>query len=989
MRKYGTVRHIVSYVVMGLIVLIVIAADIAAGMFGDVITRYLYGQGAGFGAEGQQALADSDELAEEIAEEGIVLLRNENNTLPLSSDVKKLNVFGWGATDGGFVVSGSGSGEASDEKTTRLVRALTDGGFEVNQEIINMMENYQDGRAGSSLNSDASLFYRLYEPSKANYQAVMGSALNFSDTALIVISRLGGEGRDLPTVQYKKDGGGYVTDKDRTYLEISSEEEDMIDLVTSAGFENVILLLDTCNVMELGFVEDYDIDAVLSLGALGQSGTKAIPSILKGEVNPSGKTVDTWPYDLASDPAYVNAGSQGVTNYVNGGKYIDYSEGIYVGYRYYEMAAEENFINYDATVQYPFGYGLSYSDFTWEVQSIKPEPGSTLKADDKIEVQVYVTNNSAIEGSDVVELYYSAPYTPGGIEKASINLAAFDKTTVPIKQGENNGELLTLSFDVYDMASYDAYDKNGNGFSGWEVEPGIYTISLRTDAHTVADCENATFTYIVEESNSSGSGIMYKNDPSTDNPVQNRFTGDSAYAGVSIDGVDSGAAITYLSRADFDGTFPKVKARARSKGFSVSSSWYDTAEEFDSVPEYGISGDLMLSDGQTMNHELVMKLGGDYGADEWNMLLDQLSEEDLMHLVLAGGYMTAGVSSIGKPYCIDYDGPSGINNNNSSTVSAGWTAFPGETVIASTWNTNLAYMFGLAVGNEGAESKVSGWYAPAVNIHRNAFDGRNYEYYSEDPVLSGIMGAETTTGALTNGMYCYVKHLVVNETETDRGGLYTWLTEQTLREIYLRPFEIVVKDGHANAMMSSFNSLGAIWTGGNKALLTDILRNEWGFRGSVITDYADGTSSGWMNVDQGIRAGNDLWLHGRWNGGGIPGGNVGYYYGNINFDSPTTAHYMRNSAKNVLYTYCNAYYLGNTLETDDDRFSANIGLRTVDDIFPAWVFAIVAIDIVGVGGVGVWLYFLVIRHVLADKRKSEAKDNVSECANGGKGASDE
>ena len=965
--KYTTPRHIISYVVMGLIILIVIAADIAAGLFAGTITRFLYGDGAGFGEGGEQALAESDALAEEIAEEGIVMLRNEDNTLPLDESVTALNVFGWGATDGGFVVSGSGSGEASDQKTTRLIGALEKGGFEVNQDIIDMMEAYQDGRSGSSLNSSESEFYRLYEPSAADYAPLMSDALAFSDTAIIVISRLGGEGRDLPTRQYKKDAD---TDETRTYLEISTEEEALIELVTAQGFENVILLLDTCNVMQLDFVETYDIDAVLSLGALGQSGTKAIPSILKGDVNPSGRTVDTWPYDLTSDPSFVNAGSQGVTGYSGAdNNYIDYSEDIYVGYKYYETAAKEGYIDYDSTVQYPFGYGLSYTEFSYEVQSIEPEAGSTLEADDTITVEVLVTNKGERDGSVSLQMYYSAPYTPGGIEKASFNLAAFDKTTVPLKHGES--ELLTFTFDVYDMASYDAYDRNGNDFAGWEVESGDYTISLRTDAHTLAGCANDEISYYVEEVDDTGTGIMYENDPVTGNKVENRFTGDTAYAGVAIDGSDTGADITYLSRENFGATFPAAKKGSRSKGFTVASSWYDGEQEFDSVPTYNADNGLLLSENGEMNDELVMKLGSDYEADEWDELLDQLSQDDTMRLVVAGGYMTAGISSIGKVRCIDYDGPSGINNNNSSTVSAGWTAFPGETVIASTWNTNMAYMFGLAVGNEGAESGVSGWYAPAVNIHRSAFGGRNYEYYSEDPVLSGIMGAETTTGALTNGMYCYVKHLAVNETETDRGGLYTWLTEQALREIYLKPFEIVVKDGHANAMMSSFNNIGAIWAGGCKAMLTDILRDEWGFRGSIVTDYADGTSTGWMSIDQGIRAGNDLWLHGRWDGNGTPTGtNAGYYYGNINFNDATTAHYMRNSAKNVLYTYCNAYYLGNTLETDDSRFEANVGLREADDVFPAWIFAIVAIDIAGIGGVGVWLYFLVIRHVLADKKKA-------------------
>lgn len=946
-------KNKLPFILMAVILLIVIVANVLAGIFSFVITNYLLGWNVTFDSNFYKTIEESDALCEEIAGEGMVLLQNDNGTLPLDG-AGNINVFGWGATDAGFVMSGSGSGNSVGTQTTTLLQSLKMAGFVVNQQIIDACEQFQNKREGSSLGSSEDIFYRIYELPADDYYNLLDYALEFSDTALIVISRLGGEGRDLPFVQHKKTAKGNITDTSRTYLQLTTEEEDMINLVSSAGFKNVILVLNTCNVMELGFIEYYpDIDTVLSIGALGNNGAKAVGKLLKGEILPSGKTVDTYPYEHKSNPSYVNAGSKGVTSYTDSGKYIDYVEDIYVGYKYYETAAYEEYIDYDNTVQYPFGYGLTYTTFRWEVIETVPENNSSLTKGQSISVKVRVTNVGQTDGQDVVQLYYTAPYTTGEVEKAYVNLCAFAKTELLKPQQSQD---VTLTIDLFDMASYDCYDKNQNGSACYELDAGEYQIKLQTDSHTVKNCNDAITTYLIEND------IIYDTDPVTNEKVENRFTGATAYAGVSIDGKNSNANIVYLSRADFESTFPKTKATARSRGFNVSASWYDKSFTVDtSVPKQDVNSNLSLTvtqNGKTeINDTLVQSLGSDYDNTLWDTLVSQMSVTEMKQLVEEGGYKTAKIDSIGKPLCFDFDGPSGLNTNNSSVATTSWTTFPSETTIASSWNGWISYVFGLAVGKEASSSTVSGWYAPAVNIHRSPFGGRNYEYYSEDSYLTGVMGTETVRGAMTNGLYCYVKHFIANETETDRGGLYTWLTEQALREIYLKPFETCVKDGKANALMTSFNNLGAIWTGGNKALMTDVLRTEWGFKGSAVTDYADGTSEGWMNYNQGLRAGNDLWLSGVYPHG---------IYMDIATSSNTDIYYLRKACKNILYTYCNTYYYAQNTAIDTDRFLAEVGYKGAQEQFPYWLFGLVTIDLAVIGGLVVWTIKL--------KKKNKTKD---------------
>ncbi len=1023
-----TVIRVVCFAVMGLLFAAVLAGNIVASHFSDLITEYFHGAGISYEGEAvANALKYSDQLCREMTEEGIVLLENKETdgkaALPLTEDeAKNINVFGWAGSDGGWIFGSDGSANSnsgtSRAKVKMLTDALSESGINYNTEIMDMYTAFRDKRAGvRALNGDPD-FYMLIEPGTgasdtedaysavgANGKTILQNAKEFSNVAIVVLGRMGGEGTDLPFKQYLNTtgkysvGSGMPTDETRTYLDISKYEEDLLDMVT-ANFGKVIVLINTCNSMNLNFLDRYDnIDAVMQVNGTGQSGTYAIPKVLKGEVNPSGRMTNTQPYDLSTDPTFTNAGGKSASK-----GYITYAEDIYVGYKWYETADAEGYwdnvsneygTGYDGVVQYPFGYGISYTMFDWELVSADPAPGSAIaKETEKITVQVRVTNTGDVKGKDVVQLYYTPPYTKGGIEKSAVNLVAFAKTS-DIEPGKS--EVVTLEFTPYDMASYDCYDRNTNRNVGWELDRGTYNISVRSDAHNVKsnpDGEALSFNYNVDKT------IRFTTDPVTGERVTNRFTNYSivtkqedgsfaetqfyAYGNCAIDGSDGdGADVVYLSRSDFANTFPRDTLGNRT-GAAVSSFTNHKYDGYGDVAmpttdtvsdEYGrlllyvtesggtpSADQLRTGKGIKINHDLMMTLGEDYDAPEWKALIEQMSKGELYDLVGLGGYRTYSIESIGKKYMLENDGPSGLNRHMNGSDGAqnpdreGWTMFPASTLLANTWNWSLAYAYGLSVGNEGMATGVSGWYAPGANMQRSLFGGRNCEYYSEDPYLSGVMAAETSRGAINNGMNVYVKHFAVNETETHRSQLTTWLTEQTLRETYLRPFEISVKRGGANGMMSSFNRLGSQWTGSNHALMTDILRTEWGFRGAVVTDYYEG----FMGLDRGLRGGNDLWLTG---GGSAPGG--------WNGNDATMVMCAQRSAKNILFARCSSYYRAQTHDKSEDVIVADV--QTVVEVeapFPAWIFIVVGIDVVVVAGIAVWTFFLL-------KRPRRVKSSVS------------
>lgn len=819
----------------------------------------------GGGKVSEENVASATQLCENIADEGIVLLDNDG-TLPMAKN-SKLNVFGWASTNPCY--GGTGSGALSDAyPTVTLLEGLKNAGFELNTELSDFYTSYRADRPEVGMFSQD---WTLPEPEAAQYtDEMMNNAKAFSDTAMVVITRVGGEGADLPTdvSQVTYDAGHSYNDFEPGdhYLQLSKTEKDMIDLVCK-NFDKVVVVYNGANAMELGWVKDYSqIKSVVWCAGTGQSGFNALGSILCGDVNPSGRTIDTFVYDLTQTPTANNFGNFTYTNMDEfkassfGADtipaFVNYVEGIYVGYKFYETAAAEGLIDYDKTVVYPFGRGLSYTTFTQTLNSV-------TEADGTITVDVTVTNTGSASGKEVVEVYYNPPYTNGGIEKASANLIGFAKTS---ELAPGASENVTVTFKAEDMASYDTYGKGC-----YVLEKGDYVISINADSHTVLDSK----VYNV------ASDIVYD--------ASNKRESDVEVADNKFDFAEGN--VTYLSRADGFANYAEATAApadfelpAEAKAaFYNNSNW--NPEDFnnadDVAPTTGAKNGLKLKD----------MVGVDYNDAQWDTFLDQLTVSDMDSLIALGGYQSVAVSSIGKVQAIDCDGPASINNNFTQQGSIG---FPSAVMIAATWNTDLAHDFGTSIGKMADDMDVSGWYAPAMNIHRSAFAGRNFEYYSEDGVLSGAMAANAIMGSQEQGVYAFMKHFALNDQETNRCGmLCTWSNEQAIREIYLKPFEISVKDADCHAVMSSFNYIGTRWTGGCKELLKNVLRGEWGFVGFVETDYFG--VSGYMTADQCVRNGNDLMLC-----------TTGNDFNTVTVLTNSSKQALRESAKNILYTVVNS-----------------------------------------------------------------------------------
>ncbi len=979
---------VVQLVCIGVLACVVTAANIAINYYKGLIDQYL----------GDNSLPgevlnpeEGDEVVQRVAEEGFVLLKNENDTLPLEN-VTNVNLFGWCSTDEGLLMCGGGSGDFTMRGTDGVqkdvvtlqeaLEGLEDRPFQVNQDLVDYYESYctvnrnggTDSRAGwFNYNGDPK-YFNMVEPSIDDYpDEVLESAKEFSDTALVVITRTGGESLDLPKYQRKFEPGNnpasasgtITTDDTRHYLELSTEEEDLIDYV-KGNYENVVVILNTSATLECGFIDDPDIDAAIYIGTPGQSGLTSLAKMLRGTSTPSGKLADTYAYDLTTAASWANSpnantinSSTGEKSYSSGGSgnYIDYQEGIYVGYKWYETADAEGYWDYvsneygqgyEGVVQYPFGYGLSYTDFDWTVKSVSPSNGAEITDDTEIEIRIDVRNTGDVQGADVVEIYYEPPYTPGGIEKSSSNLVAFAKTNI-LQPGEV--QTLTLTFTGDDMKSYDCGDYNNNGFAGYELEKGDYKIKISKDAHNVnADADGSGVSDGVI-SYSVANDVKIYTDKETGYPVENRFTGENADSGVSIDGSNvDGWDIEYLSRSDFDATFPLESTDRRSYGSNFNSNgWLSTERDTDEMPTTQVDSGLRLVEDGVYNDDLICELGDpdNYDSEIWDELLDQVSVSEMQNVVMKGGYATWNIDSIGKPKMTDLDGPTGFNRHPNGAPE--FTGFPGAVVVASTWNTNVAGYFGQVVGTEGRQAGVGGWYAPGMNIHRSPFDGRNYEYFSEDPILSGVIGAAVVEGAAEQGVYSYIKHFALNETENQRNGLYTWLTEQSLREIYLKPFEIAIKQGNANAVMSSYNRIGDTWTGGSYGLMTEILRNEWGFKGTVVTDYLDGSDS-YKVVDQGLRAGNDIWLE---NGNDASASAIGFK----DTSSATAVSCMREATKHVVYTYCN------TRKRAIDFGNASDEVIEAVDKTSTWKIIWIVVAVVLYAALAAWAIIVIIKLV--------------------------
>lgn len=868
--------------------------------FGPMAT--LIGLATGNGTLSDETNEEAAEVAEEIMEDGIVLLKNES-LLPLN-ETKKLNIFGWESINPAY--GGAGSGGINDlYDIVSLNQGLENAGFSINQELVDFYNNYGADNPEMSIQKQS---WTLPEPPVDTYDdELIESAKEYSDVAVVVLSRKAGEGHNDIPMDVKK--AAYDNNSDEYddfpegehYLQLSQTERDMVDMVCS-NFDNVIVIYNGANQFELGFADEYpQIKSVVWCPGTGNVGFNALGKVFSGEVNPSGKTPDTFIYDMTTAPWWNNAEKIEYTNLadmavegMNAGTaqvyapaFTNYVEGIYVGYKYYETAAQEGAIDYDKTVQYPFGYGLSYTEFEQKMGELEEKDG-------QISVDVEVTNTGDVAGKDVVEVYYKPPYTNGGIEKSSANLIEFEKTNL-LQPGES--QTVTVTFSIEDMASYDE-----NNAKAYVLEKGDYVISINSDSHTALDQK----TYTADKD------VVYKGE-------NKRASDDTAATNVFE---DAKGDVTYLSRADHFANYEEATAAPASAELGEPYvSEYHLNSNFDKTT-YLNDEDVMPTTGADNGLTLADMRDADYDDPRWEKLLDQLTVDEMANMIAMAGYQTAAMDSVGKVATLDFDGPAAINNNFTGVGSIG---FPIEVVVASTWNKELAQAWGECMGKISQEMGAEGWYAPGMNTHRTAFGARNYEYFSEDGVLAGNMGAKAVEGARKYGVYSYIKHFALYEGNAKMVSV--WSNEQAIREIYLKPFEISVKQGGANAVMVSWSFLGDKWTGECSNLMNTVLREEWGFRGMALTDFFRNNGHGFMNADAALANGVDAMLS-TFNG---EENNV------ANPEHPTSVLQMRNACKNVMYTVVSSWaYDGEHEKTGMENWKkAGIGIDIVIALFMA------------------------------------------------------
>lgn len=948
------------------------------------------------------------ELNVRIEEEGAVLLLNENNALPIARG-SRVSVFGKNSVN--LVLNGTGSGGGGSEGASTIYDGLEAGGLEYNPVLRDFYESSASGSgraANPALTEGATVSEPIYvgeTPATAYKAAVRNSFGHYNDAAIVVISRIGGESFDLPRIQ-DTDNGGI---EGNHYLQLDRNEYDMLDMVTSR-FDKVIVLLNTLTSFQCDFIAEYNntpssprIDAVMWIGGPGVNGAEAIGRLLNGEVNPSGKTVDTWYADFTADPTWINFGDNSQvngnisnTNFLQNGSNVSgagriamvtYEEGVYVGYRYYETRAyeelqEDSFSDwYEKNVIFPYGYGLSYTEFSREITEVE----GSFDNGGSVTVTVRVRNTGDVPGKDVIQLYVSKPYTEYGIEKSHIDLVDFAKTEVLEEDGFAE---FTFTIDAYDLASYDYNDANGINGSGYELEAGDYVFYVGGSSHIWATATDAETAVVTLDEN-----LAWTEDPVTGNRVENRYTLENDYDDIQYRLSDVWVGDERrkgMSRTDFEGTFPtpliaeerEVRSTEDVNGYTeltkLHSFAHNNTDISDLAEEQGMpvtgsnESELILhdlvSDDATAFENIV-----DYLDVRWDELLDRLTFSEMLELVNNGAFGTIGIESIGKNLTNDSDGPIGFVNFMPG-ISARYTGnptFATEIVIGSTWNKDLAYQMGSMVGETGLKGDVrgnglpyTGWYAPAVNLHRSPFAGRNFEYYSEDPVLSGKMAVNVINGAMSKGVITELKHFALNEQETNRGGISTFCTEQALRELYLKPFEIAVKGDDAvcetardegytsyrgtTGVMSSFNRVGNKWAGGDYRLMTQILRNEWGFEGLVISDYK---TDNYMDCKQMLYAGNDLILTSlstyMW-----PAGNRS---SQANAENPEDVLVLRNATKNILYAVAN---------------SNSVQIR-IDGYHMEWWRALtIALDVIVPVGIGVWGFFAIRKFLKLRKTNS-------------------
>lgn len=970
-----------------LVVLMAVVSTLCSTVF-DPLLNFAFGGPKNIYAPGQEtaysASYDSKEAVTEhandvnlqLCQEGMVLLKNKDNALPIAtpnsptpvSSRPKVSVFGKNSVD--IAIGGSGSGAASGESVS-IYDSLDAAGFDVNPTLKGFYENNSasgNGRTASDgdLDSGDTKILATGETPQSSYtQEVKNSYAEYKDAAIVVFTRIGGEGFDLPRTM--KGSTGYNNEDDH-FLQLDKNETELLKSVCDYGFGKVIVVLNSGSIMELSFLEDPDyyayqekIDAAIWMGYPGNSGATALGQIINGTVNPSGRTVDTFSSDFKQDPTWNNFGDNRITGnfdkgqvggdqYVNNGKlttyyFVDYEESVYVGYRYYETrGATDGEEWYDDAVVYPFGYGLSYTTFEWEVLNKEEVASAAMIPGQDITVEVKVTNTGDVAGKDVVELYCTLPYTEGEIAKPYEVLAGFEKTKL-LEPGED--DTLEITFDPYYAASYDYSDANKNGFKGYELEQGEYQLHINKDAHTVVD----TITKNLAED------VRIEKDPVTGTKVENLYTDNED------ENFDSDTHLsTLLSRDNWNSTWPTTPTDADR---AIDDDFVDAMEDksennpndLDSEEYPMMYAPETLSLRDMLYDPETGEFTGSVSFDDprWDTILDQMDFNQVINMYNTASYGIAAVDCIDLPRADCADGPVGwtsfVNNN-----FAGCASYCCGVTVASTWNKELATLFGESVGEEGlygyqGSSVYTGWYAPAMNIHRSPFGGRNFEYYSEDPFLSGMIGAYEVIGANNKGVLPFIKHFALNEQETHRSvtGDCSWVTEQAMREIFLRPFEITVKVGKTRGLMTSFNRIGTRWTGGDYRLVTTILRDEWGFQGAVICDF--NTPLPYMNARQMAYAGGDLNLC------TMPKG----HWSNADEGSTSDAIVARRILKDVAYALVNS----NLMQGD-----------VIGTTLPGWKVLMIVLDSVISAGIvisGVIIFVLVIRRI----KKEEALNNSS------------
>ena len=860
-----------------------------------------------------EANENAQAAALQAAQEGIVLLKNAGSALPFTKaegaaeDAPLANVSVFGHNSVNPIYGGTGSADGSGENAVDLFEGLANVGIAYNPALVTF---YNDSsvahgrRTGGAMRSISIGFqtgetaiseYAGYDPAAAegakDYATLEESYADYSDAAIVVISRSGGEGYDLPTTSYTTitvndrnpiegvANGTYLsgpvqgrTDPTEHYLELDDNEKDLLRHVTE-NFDKVILVVNAANAMELGFVESGefgDIDAALMIGFPGDKGFEALGQILAGEVNPSGRTVDTYAADFTADPTYANFAANNVYSYaglptsedsaiaaITGGAYghrffneagevtegelVEYEEGIYMGYRYWETRGyTEGGTWYADHVVYPFGYGLSYTTFSKTVEW----GNTTITKDGKVEIKVTVTNTGSVAGKETVSLYYSAPYTTGEIEKAHVVLGDFAKTDL-LQPGES--DTVTLVIKAKDMASYDWNDANGNGIYSYELEAGNYTLYVGGDSHVWADANASKQVFTVAED------YEYAHD---EDKNDNRFAEVNEY-------ITSGN-MTVMSRADFAGTFPKaptVEERTKDADFlsyltpltteeknadDVNQPWYVAPEN---MPTYRAADEALPADAIM----LIDLYGKSLDDPMWDAYLDQFTIEQYAYLVTNGSFHAGNIEELGIPQVVTPDGSTGIVPRGGNYRGVTYASY---NILAGTYNVDLMLRLGETWGEEGLWTDNGGIYAPATNTHRSPFAGRNFEYFSEDGTLAGKIVAQVVKGMQSKGMLPLTKHFGLNDQETDREMVTTWATEQAAREIYFKSFEYAVVEGGSMGIMSAYNCIGTTWAGAHYGLLTELLRGEWGFEGAVISDWGQT----WMDEDEMIRGGGDYLL---------------------------------------------------------------------------------------------------------------------------------